>query len=605
MSLSSSLGVWFISFFFFLFIVYIGYKIGHKLGLKKALFRTTYILISVIFAFVLTPILNRELFNLDLRKLNITLTYKDEQFYTLIDYIEEVIAHSKFLNDIYAYVPSLKDLFMDFPEVILSPVTYVLLFIIFLIIWLPLYLYLSYKRKTKILYEKKENEKNNVWAGIITAVQLIFIFSVVLTPINGINRIYQDAVNDTLDEEYTSICDDNVIFSDYSKICDLIELYDSSIFADLGNKGGFNNFVFDSLTRISYDGGYTSIAKESSMMVKGTIVLDQSGLLDIMEEDLDIIPTSLIMNNKLSEKDIDIIVNTLRESKYSREVLIELGDLVTNTLKELLSQILTYEDFKLDYSMGNDKIVSEIKVVLNAIKMLSGTDLLPQILVFVEKIENFIRTVPNYSINEIVVFDFILDLVNSVDLDKLESFGEYLLESSTFNKVIPYIIDNVFFDAGFSFVSTNGDLLDQFYNFLDFGRLVKKYQTNDPLKLVADMSDEDVVFAAELFQYVASCPETKPFVDFLFSLMLESFDYYSLEDIYAIPNWSSEALYIREFCSILYESIRVTGKMDLIRLANLFKYKDDSLFVDLLIRLFKINLPSVLEFINREGGYIR
>lgn len=605
MSLSSSLGVWFISFFFFLLIIYIGYKLGYKLGLKKALFRTTYILLSVIFAFVLTPILNRAVFNLDLRNFNITLIYKDEQFYTLIDYIEEVIAHSEFLNDIYAYVPSLKDLFMDFPEVILSPVTYVLLFIVFLILWLPIYLYLSYKRKAKILYDKIENKKNRVWAGIITSVQLIFIFSVVLTPINGINRIYQDSVNDTLEEEYTSICDDNVIFSNYSKICDLIELYDASVFADLGNKGGFNNYVFDSLTRISYDGGYTSISKEASMMVKGTIVLDQSGLLDIMEEDLDIIPTSLIINNKLSDKDIDIIVNTLSNSKYSQEVLMELGDLVTNTLKEMLSQLLTYEDFKFDYSMGNDKVVKEIKVILNAIKMLSGTDLLPQILVFIEKIEKFIETVPNYSIDEIDVFDFILDLVNSVDIDKLELFGEYLLESSTFNKVLPYIIDNVFFDAGFSFVSTNGDLLDQFYNFLDFGRLVKKYQSRDPLKLVADMSDEDVAFAAELLQYVASCPETKPFVDFLFSLMLEAFDYYSLEDLYAIPNWANESLYIREFCSILYESIRVTGKMDIVRLANLFKYKNDSEFVALLIRLFQINLPAVLEHVNREGGYIR
>ena len=144
MGMVGSFLVWLGSFLVFLIFLYIAYKISYRLGIKKALYRTTYILLSVIFAFILTPTINRHLFHLDLTQFDIVLKYKGEEFYTIIDYIEEVIVHSEILNDFYSNVPSLKNLFMDVPEVVLAPLTFVSLFFIFLIVWLPLYLYLSY-----------------------------------------------------------------------------------------------------------------------------------------------------------------------------------------------------------------------------------------------------------------------------------------------------------------------------------------------------------------------------------------------------------------------------------------------------------------------------
>ena len=594
MSAGGSLIVWFLSFLVFFLILYISYKVSYRLGIKKALYRTTYILLSVIFAFILSPTLNRKLFNLDLRRFDIVLKFQGNEFYTIVDYIEEVIAHNTFLNDIYAYIPSLKDFFMDFPEVILAPITYVILFFVFLIIWLPLYLYLSYKRDRRILYEREDNKTHRFWAGILGCVQCIFIFSTVLTPVNGFNRIYQESIKETLNDEYDSICEENEVLGRYSKICEIIDVYDSSVLADLGGSGGFNDLVFDALTRISYDGKYTNISNEASMMIKGTIVLDQSGLLDVLYSDTDVIPTSLIVSNTLSDEDIDIIANTLMESKYSQDVLIELGELVTNTLNSLLNEIFNYQGLALDYSMSTENVVHEIKVILKAIKMLSGTTLIDQIIALKDVVTNFIENVPEYKITEIVVFDFILDMVNSVDMDELEMFAEYLFESRTFNKVMPYVLDSLFYTGGFRFVATNGDVLDQFYNFMDFGRLVKKYQINDPLKLVASLNDEDVVLAAEIFQYAAMCDETKGLIDFIFGEILRNFDYYSLEEIYAIPNWGNEAFYIRDFCAIMYDVVRKTGQFDLPRLKSLLEHKE-SPFVQLLIKLFRKNWPAILE----------
>jgi hypothetical protein len=281
--------------------------------------------------------------------------------------------------------------------------------------------------------------------------------------------------------------------------------------------------------------------------------------------------------------------------------LIELGDLVTNTLNSLLSDIFNYQGLTLDYSMSREKVVSEIKVILIAIKMLSGTTLLNQILKTAEKIKNFVETVPEYKINEFVVFDFILDMVNGTDLDELETFVEYLFESSTFNKVLPYILDSVFYDAGFSFVATNGDVLDQFYNFMDFGRIVKKYQINDPLKLVASMDDEDVVLTAEIMQYMANCAETRGFINFIFGEIFRDFEYYSMSELYAIPNWGNEALLIRDFCGVMYNIVRQTGEVDYAKLISLLK-NDESPFVQMLVDFFRINLPTILD-IALKGGF--
>ena len=207
--------IWIISFLILSLILYIGYKVSYKLGIKKALYRTTYILLSVIFAFVLAPVVTNNLFKMDLSDLGITIYYQDKSFFTVVDFIEEVIAHSDFLNDLYKYFPSLKDLLMDFPLLLVAPVTYVLLFLIFLLLLLPLYLYLSYKRKRRILYEREDKKSHRVWSGILGCVQCVFIISVVLSPLNGISRIYRNATSNTIGNKSASLCDQHEALKKY------------------------------------------------------------------------------------------------------------------------------------------------------------------------------------------------------------------------------------------------------------------------------------------------------------------------------------------------------------------------------------------------------
>ena len=588
--------IWFLSFLVFLLLLVVAYKISYKLGIKKALYRTTYIVLSVVFAFVFTPLINAKLFHMDLSKINIEFTYKDETFHTLVDYIEEVVAHSDFLNDIYNYFPSLKDLFMDFPEVILAPLTYVLLFIVFVIVWTPLYLYLSYKRKRRILYDRGDKKGFRVWAGVIGSVQCFFLISIVLTPLNGFNRIYHAAIEETLDDEYHSLCKEISSLEKYSKVCDLIDVYNSTIFANVGGKGSLNNYVFDSLTRIYYDGGYTNIAKESSLIMKSSIVLDQSGLFDYISEGKDILPLEIIMNNNLSEDDIDLIVDTIGNSKYSENLLYEMSDLIVNTLDSLLEEFLGYHNISIDYSMNNEEFLREIKVCLKAVRLLGKSNLLAQIMDARDVVVNFVEYFPEYKIDDITAFEFVVNLVNTIDLEVFEVFCDHLFESKIFNKSIPYIIDKFLGAFGFSFVSTEGDVLDQLYNFLDYAKLMKKYQPIDFFDLVNKSNDEDLLLLAELFIYVSNSPETRAFIDFVFSNMFIDFDVYAMSDIYGVKDWTKEVYVVKEFCGLM-RKYREKDEVDTIEMLGFLGSNSSSEFAKIAKNIIQRNLDYFIKAI--------
>ena len=457
MSLTESFLIWIISFLVVIGILYISYKISYKLGIKKALYRTSYIMFSIISAFVLAPLINDELFNFDLSRINVTLYYKDGVFNTLIDYIEEVIVHNEFLNDMYKHFPSLKDLLMDFPQIVLVPVTYLMLFIVFIVVWMPLYLYLSYKRKRRVLYDREDKRSLRIWAGVLGCFQAIFLISIILSPLNGISRIYKNATTDTLDGK-SSLCDENEALKKYKVYCDVLDIYNSTAFATIGSNNSVSQLVFDSLTRISYDDGYTSFSKEASLIIKSGIVLNQSGLLTSVLESSDTISVETIVKNNLSDDDIDIIVETLSESRYSEDLMQELGILINNTLNELMQTILNDQTFNVEYTIVKEDIINEIKVVLKALRVLANSSLLDDIIAVSDKIMNFVYNIPSNRKDHVVILNFMVDMFNSIDLDALESFANYLFESKIFNKIMSYIIDRGFGQFGFNFVANHGDI---------------------------------------------------------------------------------------------------------------------------------------------------
>ena len=585
--------IWWLSFLVFLVTLLLAYKVSYKLGIKKALYRTTYIILSVMFAFILAPMFNNHFFNLNLQSLNIEFKYRGNSYYTLVDYIEEVIVHSEFLNDIYKYFPSLKDLFMDFPEVILAPVTYVLLFIVFIILWMPLYLYLSYRRKRRVLYDRKPNKRHKVWAGIIGCAQWIFLLSILLTPVNGFNRIYHAAIEETLDDEYTTLCNEIESLSKYSKYCDLIEVYNSTILATIGGKDSLNSYVFDSLTRIYYDGGYTDISKEASLIMKSSILLDQSGLFEELIMSGGEVDEVWLLNNNLDLEDINIIVDTLGESKYSKNVLIELGDIVIDTLNDVLANFLEAEDFKINVSLTTDEFVEEIKIVLKIIDLLTSTNILPQIMMVKDMVMEFVENTHEFDSDDIVIFSFLTELLNGVDLDVFILLVETLFESRIFKDAIPYLLDKFVGEFGFSFVANSANGLNTFYYFVEFGKLIKKYQPSDFFGFIILYSDDELVNLAQWFEAVLSNEESKGFIEFIFSKAFAEFRYFSLRDILSIKDWKKEVFVIRDLCALL-NGFRVNGVFNLKEVYSLLN-NNDSEVSRIMYNIIEMNLDDFVK----------
>lgn len=552
MSSTQSILIWILSFVVFLIIMLISYKFGYKLGIKKALYRTTYILICVIFAFVLAPIVNEYLVDFDLSKINITLVYKEKSFTTIIDYIEEIIAHSKFLNDLYAYFPSLKDLFMDFPQILLVPITYVFLFVVFIVILLPLYLYLSYRRKRRILYDRGDKIHHRIWSGVLGCVQTIFIISVILSPLNGIARIYKNATSDTLSNKESSLCDENKNLQKYEKYCNIIEAYNSTIFSTIGGNDSISDYIFDSLTRISYGDSYTSFSDEASMIVKSGIVLNQSKLLDIVLEGKKSIPVEIVVNNNLNDKDIDIIVETLSDSKYSEELLSELEVVVTNTLNNIMSDLLGVENFNVNYELSEQDRINEIKIVLKAIASFGNTTLLNDMMTVKNKVNYFINEYPENRKTETTVFAFLRDVTNSISIDEFEMFCEHLFESKIFNKLIPHILDKLLRQIGFDFVATDGDVLDQFYNGMDAFRLIKKYQPYGAIELFSELNDEEYVLLAEIIDYMVHSKDSINFIKNILIIIFKDLDVdFHMDEIITVKNWNDEIPFIKKMIPLI------------------------------------------------------
>lgn len=577
MSLTERFLVWISSFIVFVLVMFISYKISYKLGIKKALYRTTYILLSVIFAFVLTPLINNYIFDLDLSKFGITLRYKDRTFNTFIDYIEEVIVHSRVLNDLYIYFPSLKDLLMDFPQVLFAPIMYVLLFVVFLIVWFPLYMYLSYKRKRRVLYERKDNKKHRRWAGVLGCVQMVFIISVLLSSVNGINRIYQNSIKDTLDEKYSSLCDGHEVLEKYKDYCDVFEFYDSSVFAMIGTNGTISNYIFDSLTRIHYEDDYTSLSKEASLIIKSGIVLNQSGLLDSVMVDSEELLIEKIAANKLTDKDIDIIVETLSESKYSENLVNELADLVEEALNEIMRKVLAKEEFSFEYKISKEELINEIKVVLKTLMYMGNKTLLRDSIKLINRVIDFINLYENKK-NVYTVFDFFIDIGDTVNLNQVREIFDYFLESKIFTEMLPYIIDENLGFMGLSFIPTQGDLKILGETFIDFLGIVQKYHVNDPLKMLANMKEKDMATLANILRTLSTRPEYSSFVRFIFDQAFMNFDInYFPNDFLNVYDWSREVEAVCSF-SKLADKFISNKELTVGEIGSFFAYRDTLVF---------------------------
>ena len=535
-----------------LFLAFIlAYKSGKRKGIKKALYRITYISLCVILSFIIAPYLTDFILNLDLYPLGLAIQYNGLNFYRIIDFIEEVIVHNEVLNDIYYIFPNLKSLLIDFPHVVFIPFAYLLAFFISWIVLLPLYMYLSYRRDNRKLYEVEYKKSGRVWAGIISGVQMLFVVSIILTPINGLVRVYSNSKKGNL-EYNENICNQNDMLAKYEAACLVIEAYDSSLFSILG-KNPVNEYIYDSLTRVEYGDMQTTFSSELTSIAKVGIILNKTGLLNAINTEITSVEDLTKLDFKgLTVKDIDIIINAFKNSLYTREVLEDVYEWARSYLNFLLKENLRI-DVIVDFTY--DELVNELRVILSTINLiLNNQNYIDNIYEIYEIIDEMSKNSPSDE-NGLYMFFYI---VHAVDLDALVDIYNYLSESKIYRLVVPKLLKYVLSTINIR-VSLDADPeeMDNTIRYI-FGlvEIIKKHNAYNLFKLLGYLTDDEVEYLAMVVNYMC---HSKTMKTFFFDLTNYGITTSGLklniptELILEVEDWTRELMLGRLVMRIIYE----------------------------------------------------
>lgn len=536
-------------------ILVLVFIVGKKQGLKKALYKISYRAICIIFSLLLAPYVNEYLLNYDLYSQGKSIKYNGMYFYRLIDFFEEIIVHNEILNDIYTFVPSLKNLLMDFPQVLFVPFTYVLTFIFISIALLPLYWYLSYKREKRVLYERPYKSNSSNWAGVLNAAQFVLLISVLLTPISGLTRAYKD-ISEGLVEDDSNICLQSKYIEKYDLACKVVVGYNSSVLGLIGSSP-INKHIYNSLTRINYDDKKTSLDQEIVSIARAGIVLNKTGILEAIEiESFDDV-TSLNLQS-LTEEDIDVVVEAFEQSLYTKDVIYEVYEWSKSYLDWLI-QDLTNQEYSANYDY--DDMINELKVILKTINyIIDKPEFIENITNIYSIIDKFIKD-PQGTMAIRAEIKMFFDVVYAVDLDTLRDIFNFLKESKIYNDLVPQLLDNILkpLDVNIS-ASNNPDELNQgiMYAF-DLIEIIQNHAyVYNILELLNDLTSDELHHIARVIEFFN---DSKGLKHFLHDIAVYGTNEGQLEMdlpfeiIYQIQDWDRELELAQLVIQVVYTYI--------------------------------------------------
>ena len=365
--------------------------------------------------------------------------------------VRNFIVHSIENNDglmkFLEYSPNLKGIIIESPEIIVNPILFIVLVLVGLPLSFPIYwIYLiifnliakyAFKRKK---YEVDENgevlrndkgkkikvqrKKRRLLGGLIRGVQGVFVFCVVLLPVNLINRIYNRAKNAAELENGETLCSIDDSLEDYKDICGYVDLYNETIFAKLGGKHSLDKVITDRLTTVEYNDLEVNLENELSSVAVSAVLLMDSGIMDLIkggEINLDTLDLSLINFDKLDK---------LIDNLFSSSLISELSEagvkyLLNEVANDKLVDLLKDEDIvsKLEYE-NVDEIKKELKDVVAILKFAVEKNLADTI---IDNREDVVSIVNNISSSDVeVLLNKILSLkiLNKAMPSVIAAYGE-------------------------------------------------------------------------------------------------------------------------------------------------------------------------------------
>lgn len=388
----------------FVLFVLSGMLWGIIRGLKKQSFRLGWIAVVALILFFVTPVITKELMNVDLSFLGAE--PMDVPLTTINEFVNALLVEPEVTGD-YAQI------FIDNPEVaayatqivtiFLNAILYVLFFWLFKILLWPLWAIFSavfIKKKNKDGTKKKKYRAFGMIVGIVLG---IFVGATTIMPVMGIlniaGKIEYETSEIMLDEKGNEVTDKNGnkvrtgkngFFTEKvnANVGDLIRAYGESIPLGVLRYTGiefFNGLAFDALSTTKIDNKNIVLKNELTSIFK---VMDSASDLKNFEfKDYDKQKLQKLIN----------VIEDVTNSVFEINTINVVGD---KLLPYVINQMLTNDEFVIKLPASEDKIVNytvkqtltqikdikfadlknEIGCILNIAKVLNKTDVLAPIL---------------------------------------------------------------------------------------------------------------------------------------------------------------------------------------------------------------------------------
>jgi len=505
-------------------LFFLGYKLSHKIGVKKALYRTTYIIICVGVAFLITKPVTGFLLHFDLRKVGMEFSVNGVQYNLLIDFLEGFIVYNDVFVTLYEFFPSLRELFTEVPHLLVTPFAFIIIFFFISLIFYPIYLLASYEEKRISRRASNKNQGGRL-SGVLGGLQAIFLFSIILLPINGVNRAYQSSLKNTLTNE-KSLCTQIESLSQFKQVCDAIDLYNATAFAKLAGEYSIDQALFRGVTSTQYGDKTTNIEKEISLIIRSTLILDQSGIIYYLNSSSNTNDeetyTDIIDTKMLSKENIELIIESITESKYTNSVINDLLHFLVDMLNAKLAEITPGHFTPVTIEISQEDLEEEVRIIFQVLAMMADFDMLDLLLG-----PPLVGITPG-------------EIIQGFNIDNMLILFNRILDSKTFTRFLYPTINNVLADLDVYIEPTSDyDFRNELELVADVLKIVQKYETEDFFYILYNLEEEDKPIVANLLNGIVNSEIFSDTLQVLFDTVKDTIELTgSMLD--RVDNWENE-----------------------------------------------------------------
>ncbi len=462
-----------------------GFIVGVIRGRYRVLVRLIYVVIFMLTFLFLMPLITRGLLNIPI-PFGINMTGKE--------YIENLIQNNEEIQQVLEAVPSLKPIAFELAVALVTPLLYIITVWVGLILFFPIYI--IYVIIVKLIMKKKrpkyemvdgqinrdmsnkkikiKYKKHRLTAGLIRGIQAVFVFSIILMPLNMVTRLYNHAKSEAGDSS-VSLCESITLLQEHREICEYIELYTNSVVGKVNSINFVDELAFKQLARMKVNGEVSNVQNELEAIISAAVHLERSGVITlIMEENTDMENLDL---STVNSNEVELAINSLMKSKIFSTLVVEGVNYGLTLAQPELVKALEDENFVLNFKYTSDSFKEELDTIVGILKIV---------------IDNNLVRLKDAS------FDDPLSVKELISEEVLSTVVSKLLDIKIARQLIPHVAVKFLGEYGAVLPEGRIDWNEEKKILLDTIKLAYTIETIDPKELINSINKQQITLVGKI-----------------------------------------------------------------------------------------------------------